>query len=165
VAPEIASSEDTLVQDFVPRTIELHGGFTLRAPIARVFPLFSPLGERSWVPDWEPELLDPFGASWERGQVFRTAEGGREAVWLVTLLNPASYEVEYHRVCSGRYVARVAVHCRAEPDDATGVNVSYRFVGLSSEGNAEIEIMTPEAYAQKMERWKEWIETRALADV
>jgi hypothetical protein len=155
----------TPVQDFVPRTIELHGGFTLRAPIARVFPLFSPLGERSWVPDWEPELLDPFGASWERGQVFRTDEGGREAVWLVTRLDPVGYEVEYHRVCSGRYVARVAVHCRAEPDHGTVVDVSYRFVGLSPEGNAEIEIMTPEAYAQKMERWKEWIETRALADV
>jgi hypothetical protein len=85
-------------------------------------------------------------------------------VWLVTLLDPAAYEVEYHRVCSGRYVARVAVRCRSESDDGTGVDVSYRFVGLSPEGNTEIEIMTPEAYAQKMERWKEWIETRALAD-
>ena len=40
----------------------------------------------------------------------------------------------------------------------------YRFVGLSPEGNAEIEIMTPEAYVLKMARWKEWIETRALAE-
>jgi hypothetical protein len=151
------------MQDFVPRTIELRGGFTLRVPVGRAFPLFSPLGERSWVPDWQPELLDPFGASWERGQVFRTEEGGREAVWLVTHLDAAAHEVEYHRVCSGRYVARVAVRCHALSGETTAVEVGYRFVGLSPEGNTEIEIMTPEAYAQKMEHWKEWIETRALA--
>jgi hypothetical protein len=59
-------------------------------------------------------------------------------------------------------VARVAVRCEGLPEGTTAVAVSYRFVGLSPEGNAEIEIMTPEAYAQKMDRWKEWIETRAL---
>jgi hypothetical protein len=150
------------VREFVPRSIELHGGFELDAPVARAFHLFSPLGERLWVPDWQPELLHPFGASWERGQVFRTEEGGGEAVWVVTQLDATAHEVEYHRVVSERYVARVSVRCSALPAQRTGVEVRYGYVGLSDAGNAEIAIMTPEAFALKMARWKEWIEARAL---
>jgi hypothetical protein len=157
--------QEDIVQEFVPRSIELRGGFTLDAPVGQVFHLFSPLGEQLWVPDWKPELLHPFGASWERGQVFRTDDEGGEVVWLVTHLDRAANDVEYHRVCPGRYVARVAVRCLSLPGERTAVDVSYRFVGLSAGGNAEIALMTPDAYAQKMDRWKEWIEARALPHV
>jgi hypothetical protein len=150
------------VREFVPRTIELHGRFELDAPVGPVFHLFSPLGERLWVPDWQPELLHPFGASWERGQVFRTDEGGGEAVWVVTELDPVAHQVEYHRVLSARYVARVSVRCETLPGERTAVEVSYGYVGLSDAGNAEIAIMTPEAFTQKMARWKEWIEASGL---
>ena len=31
--------------------------FRLDAPCEIVFPLFTPLGELAWVPDWNPEIL------------------------------------------------------------------------------------------------------------
>ena len=147
--------------DFQPRSVELTGSFRIESPAPEAFELFSPLGETLWVPGWSPELLHPPGASWERGLVFRTREERGEAIWVVTKLDREGQTVEYHRVEPGRYVARVAVRCVAHGERETEVHVAYTFVGLSETGNAEIAFMTPEAYEQKMERWKGWI-TRHL---
>ena len=142
---------------FVPATRELAGHLVVDAPIETAFPCFSPLGERAWVPGWDPELLGPPGASWEQGQIFRTREATGDAIWIVTRLERAAHAVEYHRVEPGRYVARVRVECRRVTDRQTEVRVSYVFLGLSSDGNADIAAMSAEAYAEKMARWTRWI--------
>ena len=143
--------------EFMSRCAEFAGRFTVTGPIKTVFDLFSPLGERLWVPDWSPELLYPPGAVWARGQIFRTREETGEAVWVVTVLNREAHEVEYHRVEPQRYVARVGVKCAVLADETTEVSTTYAFVGLSSRGNSEIASMTFESYSRKMERWEQWI--------
>jgi hypothetical protein len=143
---------------FVPKSIELNGSFRLPVPPSTAFELFSPLGEKRWVPDWRPELLYPAGVAWQRGLIFRTAEERGEAVWVVTKLDHEGHEVEYHRVEAGRYVAKVTVRCRGEGASHTEVSVGYVFVGLSDVGNQDIAAMSREPYRQKMERWQRWIE-------
>lgn len=138
-------------------SVELSGGFAVPAPVGDVFELFSPLGEKLWVPGWDPELLHPPGAHWERGLVFRTQEAVGEAVWVVTVLDRERHEVEYFRVEPGRYVARVRVHCQSRLLQQTEVGVAYTFVGLSDAGNREIAEMSGAAYEQKMRRWQGWI--------
>src|SRR3990170_1901982 len=128
---------------FAARSIELSGCFILSVPPDVAFELFSPLGEKLWVPDWNPELLYPPGFSWERGLIFRTAEERGEAVWVVTALDRERHEVEYHRVEAGRYVATV--------------RVTYLFVGLSEVGNQDIAAMSQTSYEEKMRRWQDWI--------
>jgi hypothetical protein len=118
------------------RSIELEGGFFMAGPVDTVFELFSPLGEKAWVPGWDPELIHPPGVSWERGLVFRTRQERGEAIWIVTALDRRRREVEYHRVEPGRYVARVSVVCTARGERETDVRVTYGFVGLSPAGNA-----------------------------
>jgi hypothetical protein len=145
------------VGEFVARSVEFSGGFAVAGPVEQVFELFSPLGEKLWVPEWNPELLHPPDTSWARGLIFRTQEEKGEAVWVVTALEREAHEVEYHRVESGRYVARVRVACRAAADGQTQVATTYVFVGLSPEGNAEIGLMTNELYVEKMKRWERWI--------
>ena len=54
--------------EFMSRCAEFAGRFTVTGPIKTVFDLFSPLGERLWVPDWSPELLYPPGAVWAAGR-------------------------------------------------------------------------------------------------
>jgi hypothetical protein len=138
--------------------VELKGAFTLSVPPTAAFDLFSPLGEKRWVPEWNPELSYPPGVAWERGLIFRTAEERGEAVWLVTGLDRERHVVEYHRVEAGRYVATVAVRCRAEGPRKTEVSVKYLFVGLSDAGNEDIAAMSSTLYEEKMRRWREWIE-------
>jgi len=143
--------------DFVARSAEFNGRFVVPGPIETVFDLFSPLGERLWVPDWNPELLHPSGVSWVCGQIFRTQEETGDAVWVVTRLTREAHEVEYHRVEAHRYVARVRVDCTAPANQVTEVSTSYGFIGLTAEGNDAIEAMTDASYAEKMKRWQQWI--------
>jgi hypothetical protein len=143
---------------FVPRSIELTGTFMVSVPPASAFQLFSPLGEKRWVPEWNPELLHPPGADWEEGQIFRTAEARGDAIWVVTGLDRERFEVEYHRIEAGRYVAKVSVSCLLEGPGHTQVIVTYRFVGLSEIGNEDIAGMSQALYEEKMRRWRAWIE-------
>jgi hypothetical protein len=145
------------MSEFSARSVEFKGRFVVPGPIETVFDLFSPLGERNWVPDWNPELLHPSGVCWARGQIFRTQEEAGEAVWVVTALTREAHEVEYHRVESQRYVARVRVRCTATASQVTEVSTSYGFIGLTAEGNDAIGVMTEASYAEKMKRWERWI--------
>jgi hypothetical protein len=142
---------------FVSTSIEFTGMVTVVLPADEAFELFSPLGETRWVPDWNPEWLHPPGATWERGQIFRTREMYGDAVWIVTALDRAARDVEYHRVESGRYVARVRVRCEGSAARQTQVDVRYAFIGLSAEGNAEIARMKASEFDEKMQRWDRWI--------
>ncbi len=145
------------MKSFKPCTITLRGRVLVSANIADAFPLFSPEGEKLWVPGWEPEFLDPAESAWKEGQVFRTREGEGEVVWLVTRLDRALHSAEYHRIEPGRYVARIEVSCRPVPDHVTGVSIAYSYIGLSEAGNREISTMTQDAYDSKMSQWTEWI--------
>ena len=142
---------------FVPQSVTLKGQIRLSASVDVVFPMFSPLGEKLWVPGWNPELLYPAGATWEEGLVFRTREDTGDAVWIVTKLDLSTRHVIYHRVESARYVARVEVHCSAIADNVTEAATEYSFVGLSESGNREITAMTQRSYDAKMTRWANWI--------
>jgi hypothetical protein len=145
------------MSEFSARSAEFKGHLVVPGPIEIAFDLFSPLGERNWVPDWNPELLHPSGVSWACGQIFRTQEEAGEAIWVVTTLNREGYEVEYYRVESRRYVAHVRVTCTATADQVTDVSTSYGFIGLTAEGNEAIAAMTDASYAEKMRRWERWI--------
>lgn len=143
---------------FQSRSQEFSGRLSVAAAINGAFELFSPIGERKWVPGWNPELLHPPDASWAQGQIFRTHEETGEATWVVASLDLEAHQVEYYRVEPGRYVARVRVRCTSGGGDRTEVQTSYGYVGLSEAGNAEIAAMTAEAYSGKMARWEQWID-------
>jgi hypothetical protein len=145
------------VSEFVAKSAEFSGGFAVTGSLEQVFELFSPLGEKLWVPGWNPDLLYPPDTPWAQGLIFRTQEEKGEAVWVVSALAREAHEVEYYRVESERYVARVSVACRAATDGQIQAVVTYTFIGLSPEGNADIEVMTRESYAEKMKRWERWI--------
>jgi hypothetical protein len=143
---------------FRPRSVEVAGGFTVNRPAAEVFELFSPLGEKRWVPGWSPELLHPPGASWERGLIFRTPGERGDVVWIVGDLDRTLHHVEYHRLDPGRTVARVTVRCTPLDSGETEVRVAYAYVGLADDGNAEIARTTTASHAARMEQWKRWID-------
>jgi len=142
---------------FSPNALTLTGEISVGGAVDHVFSLFSPDGEKLWVPQWDPEFLHPPGITWERGLVFRTKEEHGDAIWIVTMLDRSHHRVEYHRVEPSRYVARVEVSCRPISATQTQVQTSYQFIGLSDAGNSEIAAMTDTEYRMKMARWQDWI--------
>jgi len=145
------------MEAFIPATIGFTGRIVLGAGADRIFPFFSPLGEKAWVPGWNPRILHPEGAEWEEGMIFLTQDERGGAIWFVTRLDRASREVVYHRVQPGRCEARIDVRCRDLGDGSAEAAVAYSFVGLSEAGNREISAMTQDAYDAKMDRWRVWI--------
>jgi len=111
------------------------------------------------VPGWKPDLLYPIGVDWAEGQLFRTREEHGDAIWVVSSLDKANWNVRYYRVEPGRYVAKIDVRVVRFEDAHSRAVIAYCFVGLSEAGNNEIESMTQQAYDEKMRRWSDWLET------
>ena len=134
--------------------------FHLDAPIARVFPLFTALGEKAWAPGWEPEMLS---GREERGSVFRTAHGGGETLWVVVDYRPAEGRVSYARLAQGSNMGLVDVQCSATPGGGTEVGVRYTLTGLDAEGQAFVgRFLDPGQYSRMIEEWRAAV-TAALA--
>src|ERR1044071_2312621 len=66
----------------------------LNGSVADVTPLFGPVREAEWAPDWSPRFLQPAHGAQREGVVFTTASGeGRDRIWLL-----AAYDVQGGRV-------------------------------------------------------------------
>ncbi|MGB6487447.1 MAG: SRPBCC family protein [Steroidobacteraceae bacterium] len=129
--------------------------FRLEAPVARVFPLFTALGERAWAQGWEPELLS---GREDRGSVFRTTHGGRETTWIVVAYLPAEGHVSYARLAQGSNMGLVDVQCSAASGGGTEVSVRYTLTGLNAPGQAFVnEFLDPGHYSRMIEEWREAI--------
>src|SRR5438552_6514880 len=60
-------------------TIELNGS------VADVTPLFGPVREAEWAPDWSPRFIHPSQGAQREGVVFTTTGGdGKDRLWLLT---------------------------------------------------------------------------------
>ena len=127
---------------------------TLGGGLARVFPMFTPLGERAWAPGWSPEFLDPQGGRTREGIVFRTGDGRDETLWTCTEWRPAEHRVRYVRVSSATRFGFVNVACRQLEPGRTEAEVGYRFVALNPDGEAWLEGFTAEVFVEMIEGWR-----------
>jgi hypothetical protein len=127
--------------------------FRLEAPLARVFPLFTAEGERSWAPGWEPVILS--GAV-ERGSAFATrSHNGIETTWIVADYRPAEGRVSYARLAQGSNIGLVDVTCTPAEGGGTVVTVRYTLTGVSEQGRAFVrEFLEPEHYSRMIDEWR-----------
>ncbi len=141
---------------FQGASVTRKGHLQFDAPLAAVFPLFTPLGERVWAKGWDPEVVYPRDRDIAEGMVFRTQDGV-EHVWTVVRHDPAANVVAYNVVASGMLVRQLEVRCRPAGPSHTEVDVTDSYIGLSAQGNEFVERLTEETYAAKMAHWKEAI--------
>jgi hypothetical protein len=126
--------------------------FRLEAPVARVFPLFTALGERAWAQGWEPELLS---GREERGSVFRTTHGGRETTWIVVAYLPSEGHVSYACLAQGSSMGLVDVQCSAAAGGGTEVSVRYTLTGLNAPGQKFVnEFLDAGHYSRMIQEWR-----------
>lgn len=134
---------------------------TIRLPLepAAALPLFTPEGERQWVPEWDPDPIHAPGGSLSReGAVFRTTHGGEETVWLVLRVDPTAGVADYVRMTPGSRLGTVHVRCRPDGEGGSVVEVGYRLTALSPAGAGVLEAVTPEAFAADIGGWETAIE-------
>lgn len=138
------------------KSISHTAAFVLHRPAAELFPLFSPEGERSWVPGWDYENV--MGTTrLHDDYVFLTKNhdhAASEAVWIVKSYDPDARRVQYYKVEPGEKVGVISVGCNPLDQRATRVEVTYTYIGLSEGGNRFVEQFTQTAYAEFIEEWK-----------
>lgn len=134
--------------------------FALPMPPAQALSLFTPRGEEGWVPGWVPRYIDPPDGETRQGMLFATHA---DSVWWTCLeWNPAAGAVRYVRLTPGIKVARVSVSCQSAGQSAaagTRVEVGYEWFALGPAGEAELASLTPAAFADEIEGWRDLILT------
>ena len=115
--------------EFSPMTKHVHFTLQLNAPPAAAFPLFDPVNETKWDPDWKPQLL---GDRVEEGLVFLVGDGRDRTTWLLDRYEPNAFRIAY--VVAARSTLtriNIALEPRAGGSTAT---VTYTKTALDSEG-------------------------------
>ena len=125
----------------------------LPLPIADCFPLFTPIGERAWVPGWEPDFLWPSDGRTQKGMVFLTGHGAEETFWTVVDFDENNHYARYCRVTPGSRSVLVEVRCAATGPEETEVEVRYIMTGHNDAGNEAVRAFVG-AYPAMIEEWR-----------
>jgi hypothetical protein len=157
--------------NFVAYRSTNEGSFFVEFPVEKVFPLYGPAEEAKWAPGWEPHWLYPEKSTAqsrapELGWVFETEPNTpQKRLWYVDEVDLTHHEISYLVYLPDKMIYRIRV--MAAPSEnpeskrkGTLTSVTYQFVGLSDQGNAEIKKRThfPEKYAAEMREWATHIE-------
>ena len=128
----------------------------LAIPVEELFPLFSPEGEKLWVPGWDYQNV--MGTlDLHEDYVFLTEShdhGSEEAIWVVKKYDPVRWLVEFYKIEPKEKVGVVRVRCRALQANLTEVEVRYKYVALSASGEAFVSIFTAAAYKKFIGEWQ-----------
>jgi hypothetical protein len=121
-----------------------------------LFPLFSPEGEKCWVPEWDYENV--MGTTeLAEDYVFLTKthdHGTTDAIWIVKRYDPKSHFVQFYKIEPGEKIGVISVKC-AELDAArTKVQVIYKYMPLSASGELFVAEFSESAYEEFIGEWK-----------
>lgn len=141
------------------KRISKEATFMVHASIDAAFPLFTPLGEKKWVPGWEPTFLYPENGAMEEGMVFRTAGHFVEEPdyhWIVARYLLEQYHVEYVVSTANRYWV-ITVQCENYDADITKTTVRYTYIGFNELGNELSEQASAKMFQNDLKDWEQAI--------
>ena len=140
--------------------------FEISQPVQAVFPLFTPEGEKRWAPGWAYENIMGTNTLNE-DYLFLTSthdHAASDALWIVKHYDPEAHCVQYYKIEPGEKVGRIDVTCRPSGPRASKVRVTYKYMGLSQNGNRFAARFTKKTYRAFIEDWKRLIESYFAKD-
>jgi len=130
--------------------------FKMNVPIADIFQLFSPEGEKHWVPGWDyenvmgtTELSDDY--------VFLTKthdHGTSDAIWIVKKYDPKLHFVQFYKIEPGEKIGVVTVKCTELEASKTMIRVTYKYLALSKGGEEFITVFNESTYEEFIDEWQ-----------
>jgi hypothetical protein len=130
--------------------------FEMDYPIAELFPLFSPEGEKYWVPDWDYENV--MGTTeLAEDYVFLTKthdHGSTDAIWVVKKYDPKSHFVQFYKIEPQNKIGIVTVNCTELEAIRTKVQVTYKYIALSAKGELFVSKFNESAYEEFIDEWQ-----------
>ncbi len=126
-----AHRQSEAAQSRAAASIDLH----LNASADAAFPLFGPVRESEWVPEWAPSwIYPPEPRQSSDGAVFTTTLRAGVATWVMTVYDTDKRTVEYVNFIPGHRVTQISITVRPETAATSIARVTYRVTALSQEG-------------------------------
>ena len=137
------------------KSVSYTKAFEMPIPIDTLFPLFSPEGEKDWVPGWDYENV--MGTT-ELGEdyVFLTKahdHGTTEAIWIVKKYDPKFHYVQFYKIEPEDKLGIVTVQC-SELAESTKVQVTYKYMALSEKGEMFVSEFNESVYEEFIGEWQ-----------
>jgi hypothetical protein len=111
----------------------------LNGSVADVTPLFGPVREAEWAPDWSPHFIHPVQGVQRDGVVFTTTSGhGRDRLWLLTTYDVTNGRVEYVVVTPTFTASEIKIRVVPDGQQRCKATITYRRSALAPEGNEEV---------------------------
>ena len=129
--------------------------FIANASITIVFPLFGPIEEMKWDPDWKPKIVCFERSIPEERMMFTSParfEDEHDYVWIITRFDPEKHIIEY-TVSSEHRTWFIDVRCIEENEYAPRVRVTYTYTSLTERG-AELNTVSLESmFKENLADW------------
>ena len=141
-------------------TIELTSSFLINRPVDIVFPLQSPEGEKLWVPNWDYNNIMG-NTNLKEDYVFTTKNhdhAAADAIWIVNKFDADNHFVQFYKIEPNQKIGVVTIECRPFDGEQTKVSITYKYIGLSAEGNEFIKNFTEEEYELFIAEWQRLLE-------
>jgi hypothetical protein len=112
---------------------------TLNGSVGDVTPLFGPIREAEWAPDWSPHFIYPAQGTQREGAVFTTTSGNSNArLWLLTTYDVRNGRVEYVVVTPAFTASEIKIRVVPDSEQHCKATITYRRSALTPEGNDEV---------------------------
>ena len=111
----------------------------MNGSVSDVTPLFGPVREAEWAPDWSPRFIHPVQGVQREGVVFTTSPGdGRDRLWMLTTYDVRNGRVEYVVVTPAFTANEIKIRVIPDREKHCKATITYRRSALTPEGNEEV---------------------------
>jgi len=131
--------------------------FTIRlnGSVGDVTPLFGPVREAEWAPEWSPHFIHPAHAAQEEGVVFTTTSGhSKDRLWLLTAYDVREGRVEYVVVTPALTASEIKIRVVPDGEEHCKATISYRRSALTPEGNEEVAKLDADWAKEQRIHWE-----------
>src|SRR4029077_2673712 len=135
VQPALAGEAGTAVVEQRTQSFTI----ILDGSVSDVTPLFGPVREAEWAPDWSPRFIHPAQGVQREGVVFTTSPGhGRDRLWLLTTYEVGNSRVEYVVVTPTFTTNEIKIRVVPDGEQNVKARITYRRASLVPEANEEV---------------------------
>ena len=127
----------------------------LNGSVSDVTPLFGPVREAEWAPDWSPRFIHPALGAQREGVVFTTSRGdGGDRLWLLTTYDVRNGLVEYVVVTPAFTASEIKIRVVPDGEHHCKATITYQHSALAPEGNEEVAKLDAHWAEEQRNHWE-----------
>jgi len=140
------------------------GTINLKGSFEEVFPLFDPINETKWIPEWKIEIIyQKNEGKVEEGMVFRTDKGESERLWTILKFDEINRQIQYLYVLPDKVLVKIDLAFTEIRKKQVEAQITYSLTALSEAGNKLASDLTSEVMDDRMSDWEKAVNTYLLS--